>query len=236
VDLTVESPPRKRVKSCEKDNKDLKQSKIVMHTTQVGSQKSTSFTPADKVNITTIEKQNIKNVNCNNGVNFGSNNNLSSSSISGITNNVGKNNGNDNSKTTSNTNCHNKTTTSSGILTKSLGAPKNKYSHARYKKEREEKEKNQREAERKEAEAKGIFIIEEETKGEKVFESESKTEDFVQNKTHYSNDLILAVVKDIRKLMSTINPETMREFTARKALEVLKTRVKGIESVSESMV
>lgn len=60
VDLTAESPPRKRVKSCEKGNKDLKQSKIVMHTTQVGSQKSTSFTPADKVNITTIEKQNIK--------------------------------------------------------------------------------------------------------------------------------------------------------------------------------
>ena len=54
VDLTAESPPRKRVKGCE-GNKDLKQSKIVMHTTQVGSQKSTSLTPADKVNITTIE-------------------------------------------------------------------------------------------------------------------------------------------------------------------------------------
>ena len=45
VDLTAES--RKRVKGCEKGNKDLKQSKIVMHTTQVGSQKSTSFTPAE---------------------------------------------------------------------------------------------------------------------------------------------------------------------------------------------
>ena len=236
VDLTAESPPRKRGKSCEKGNKDLKQSKIVMHTTQVGSQKSTSFTPADKVNITTIEKQNIKNVNCNNGVSFGSNNNFSSSSISGITNNVGKNNGNDNSKTTNNTNCHNKTTTSSGILTKSLGPPKNKYSHARYKKEKEEKEKKQREAERKEAEAKGIYIIEEETKSEKVFECESKTEDFVQNRPHYSNDLILAVVKDVRKLMSSINPETGREFTASKALEVLRTRVKGIESITKSMI
>ena len=47
VDLTAESPPRKRVKGCEKGNKDLKQSKIVMHTTQVGSQKSTSFTLAE---------------------------------------------------------------------------------------------------------------------------------------------------------------------------------------------
>ena len=51
VDLTAESPPRKRVKGCEKGNKDLKQSKIVMHTTQVGSQKNT---PARSTAILTV--------------------------------------------------------------------------------------------------------------------------------------------------------------------------------------
>ena len=236
VDLTADSPPRKRPKNTSTNNKDLRQSKIVIHTTQIGSQKSNSFTPADKVNITTIEKQNIKNVNCNNGPNFGSNNNFLSASISGITTNVGKNNGNDNSKTTNNTNCHNKTTTSSGILARPFGEPKNKYSHARYKKMKEEKEKKEKEARRKELEDKGIFIIEEESKNEKVFESESKTEDFVQNKTQYSSELQLSVVKDITRLVLTINPETGKVYTAKRALEVLKTRVKGIESVNDSMV
>ena len=64
MDLTTDSPPRKKNKI---------QSKMVVHTTQLGPHKVTSFMPSSKVNITTIEKQNVKNVNCNNSI-FGSNN------------------------------------------------------------------------------------------------------------------------------------------------------------------